>query len=155
MGIQSLLRGVSTDNEKGESVGSRRNLFKILGLGAAGAVGVSLLEASPAGATTLSTLDVTGVAKFARSGVVPVPTGTFPDGFANLTVKVPGGLTAASHVLVQLEIPKVNLSNTNTWPNMYASVAAVTLNTSDGEFTVWFDGDSFKSGVKLAWFVFG
>ena len=59
MGIGSLLRRTQAEAEPQDAeseertegiVGTRRNLFKLLGIGAAGAVGASLIESSPAGA---------------------------------------------------------------------------------------------------------
>jgi hypothetical protein len=67
MSIWSLLRDRRTEPQSEVTdpadrtvriVGTRRNLFKLLGIGAAGAVGASVLEASPASAGTGNGADV-------------------------------------------------------------------------------------------------
>lgn len=67
MSIWSLLRVKRIEPQSEETdlgdrtvgiVGTRRNLSKLLGIGAAGAVGVSVLEASPASAGTGNGADV-------------------------------------------------------------------------------------------------
>ncbi len=143
MGIRSLLRGGVTEstpeNGRVERVGSRRNLFKLLGIGAAGAVGASVLEASPAGATTVPNLKVNGVASFVRSGVVTVA----DNGVT--TVKVPGGLSASSHVLATMNaVADGGQGVLHVW--------AAVPDTQTGTITLY--SYAFK-GAKIAWFVFG
>ena len=144
MGIGSLLRRTqaephpeATEDAEGSSgiVGTRRNLFKLLGMGAAGAVGASLLDASPAGATTLSTLDVTGTATFTRSGVVTLTSAskrTADGSYSYVSVKVPGGLTLKSHVLLTTQTMPIGAGQG------LISATAVP-NTQNGEFVLYAD----------------
>ncbi len=129
----------AAENGTGEPIGTRRNLFKLLGIGAAGAVGASLLESSPAGATTVPNLKVNGVASFIRSGLVTVA----KDGVT--TVTVPGGLTSNSHVLA-------TMNAITDGGKGVAHVWAVVPDTATGTITIY--SYAFE-GAKVAWFVFG
>ncbi len=83
-------------------------------------------------------LAVQGVASFTRSGVAQLTTaGT------SVLVSVPGGLTAASHVLATLQN---NVGN--------VGVRAAVPNTANGKITIFLTG-SVPVGTKIAWFVFG
>jgi hypothetical protein len=61
----------------------------------------------------------------------------------SLLISVPGGLTAASHVLATLQTVAGNVS-----------VKAAIPNTATGKVTILFTG-TVPVGTKVAWFVFG
>jgi hypothetical protein len=83
-------------------------------------------------------LAVAGVASFTRSGAV-----TLGGTAKSVTVSVPGGLTASSHVLATMQ--------TNTGA---IGVRAAVPNTATGKVTIFLTGTAPK-GTKVAWFVFG
>jgi hypothetical protein len=83
-------------------------------------------------------LAVQGVASFTRSGAV-----TLGGKVKSVTVSVPGGLTASSHVLATMQ------TNTGT-----IGVRAAVPNPATGKVTIYLTGTAPK-GTKIAWFVFG
>ena len=85
-------------------------------------------------------LTVQGVASFTRSGVASVLAGT-----SSIVVNVPGGLTAASHVLATAQ------TNLGT-----LSVRAAVPNTTTGKITIYLSGSVPASqSFSVGWFVFG
>jgi hypothetical protein len=83
-------------------------------------------------------LAVQGVASFTRSGAV-----TLGGKAKSVTVAVPGGLTASSHVLATMQ------TNTGT-----IGVRAAVPNLATGKVTIYLTGTAPKD-TKIAWFVFG
>jgi hypothetical protein len=83
-------------------------------------------------------LTVQGIASFTRSGVK-----TLSAAASSVTVQVPGGLTAASHVLATLQ------THTGT-----VAVQAAVPNASNGTVIIYFNAIA-PIGTKVAWFVFG
>ncbi len=82
-------------------------------------------------------LNVAGVAAFTRSNVVSMTT-------ASTVVSVPGGLTAASHVLATMQ------TKLATTPQILAAVP----NAATGKITIYLSAAP-ASAVNVAWFVFG
>jgi hypothetical protein len=91
-----------------------------------------------AAAGNAAALDVRGVASFTRSNIVTVAANA-----TSVVVNVPGGLTAASHVLATLQ------TNLGT-----IAVRAAVPNPANGKVTIYLTGAA-PSGTKVAWFVFG
>jgi hypothetical protein len=85
-------------------------------------------------------LGVQGVATFTRSGVANVPAGS-----SSVQVNVPGGLSAASHVLATMQ----------TATGVTIAVKSATPNAGTGKITIALTANAPGGGVQVAWFVFG
>ena len=87
-------------------------------------------------------LTVQGIASFTRSG-----TATVTAGKTSVVVNVPGGLTAASHVLATMQTHLASAT-----PRVLAAVP----NPSTGKITIFLDAPvPLQQTVAVAWFVFG
>jgi hypothetical protein len=82
----------------------------------------------------------TNVAAFTRSGVTTIAAGT-----ASVVASVPGGLTAASHVLATIQGA----------PAGAISVKSVAPTTATGKITIYLTEDAPAGGITVAWFVLG
>jgi hypothetical protein len=87
-------------------------------------------------------LTVQGVAAFTRSGVMTVPPAA-----ASVVVNVPGGLSAASHVLATCQ--------THVASGAQPQIQAAVPNAATGKITIYLAAAAPAGGVAVAWFVFG
>jgi hypothetical protein len=85
-------------------------------------------------------LAVQGVATFTRTGVANVPAGS-----SSVQLNVPGGLSAASHVLATMQ----------TATGVDIAVKSATPNAGTGKITIALTRNAPGGGVQVAWFVFG